>query len=362
MRTAYLLQSLFAVAVVVAGRRRDNRHSYINSYGPIHLYPHPAYLPIMPYYRIDVPDEQRQEAKFFGVMAPTRYETIIVRETVRPVCLLVDGNVPSCDHLAHHHQNHYDNNNYDRSKMPTANGGGRRPTVADYESYFVEPSKPDVQIEMTEIPFRGTFLLTGATTDERDDHRYEPEGQNETPPLAMAVRPVTEDVHEKRAAVDQRQFLQNTLNAAGAAIAGSVGGAVVNLGSGVAGVVANLGGGGGGGGGVALGAGGGRQPVTVYVTRVERVVDDYVTATLVPKNCMPSGVRLAGLRPCDAHPYANVPPPTYRPQQHPRPQQPPEQPFPTTSVEMVSKANVLVQDFVNAQTSSDGHGGVRYDA
>jgi len=48
----------------------------VSSFDSLHLTPRPAYLPIMPYYEIDIPE---QEGKFFGVMAATRYETVSIK-------------------------------------------------------------------------------------------------------------------------------------------------------------------------------------------------------------------------------------------------------------------------------------------
>lgn len=160
---------------------------------------------------------------------------------------------------------------------------------------------------------------------------------HETPALQQAVRPVSEDVRERRG-TGQRQFLQNAFGAATAAIAAGVAG-VANVG-GMAGAVAN--------------AAVGRQQVTVYVTRVDRVVDDRLTATLVPKNCMPS--RVDALRRCNGAvnpysaalsetPYIKRPQPAYM------------QKKPAVAVDIVSKVGGLVRDFVDAQaaaTAADG--------
>jgi len=159
---------------------------------------------------------------------------------------------------------------------------------------------------------------------------------HETPALQQAIRPVSEDVRERRG-TGQRQFLQNALGAATAAVAAGVAG-VANVG-GIAGAVAN--------------AAVGRQQVTVYVTRVDRVVDDRLTATLVPKNCMPA--RVDALRRCNGAvnpysalsetPYITLPQPAYMQKQ------------PAVAVDIVSKVGGLVRDFVDAQaaaTAADG--------
>ncbi|CAI6348268.1 unnamed protein product [Macrosiphum euphorbiae] len=129
--------SLFLFAVVCTANAGRSHRRDVSTLDSLHLYPRPAYLPIMPYYEVDIPE---QEGKFFGVMAATRYETIIVRETVRPVCLYVDGNVPSCDHVIH------SNHNGRPQKVPGP-VISRRPPAVDYETYFIEPSKPDAKIE-----------------------------------------------------------------------------------------------------------------------------------------------------------------------------------------------------------------------
>jgi len=68
--------SLFAahevICTAIASRRYNRDVSSLESF---HLYPRPAYLPIMPYYEVDIP---QQEGKFFGVMAATRYETVSI--------------------------------------------------------------------------------------------------------------------------------------------------------------------------------------------------------------------------------------------------------------------------------------------
>ncbi|XP_025191626.1 uncharacterized protein LOC112591898 [Melanaphis sacchari] len=291
----------------------------------------------MPYYEVDIP---QQEGKFFGVMAATRYETITVRETVRPVCLYVDGNVPSCDHVIH-------SNHKNRPQKVPGPANSRRPPVVDYETYFIEPSKPNAKIEITEIPYRGAFLLTDATVEADGQLQAAEEDASEavgheTPALQQAVRPVAEDVQERRTAAaahaDRRQLLQNAFGAASAAVAAGV----ANVGGvvGMAGAVAN--------------AAVGRQQVTVYVTRVDRVVDDRITATLVPKNCMPA--RVDALRRCNGavDPYsAALPEPAYM-----LPQQPAYmQDEPAVAVDIVSKVGGLVRDFVHAQSVATGGGG-----
>lgn len=86
---------------------------------------------------------------------------ITVRETVRPVCLLVDGNVPSCDHI---HNNYYNDDNPKNPKNPTAVKGRRPTTVVDYESYFVDPSKPDETIEWV-FPKECIFIIVQSISD-----------------------------------------------------------------------------------------------------------------------------------------------------------------------------------------------------
>ncbi|KAL5239991.1 hypothetical protein ACI65C_007401 [Semiaphis heraclei] len=277
---------LFAAhAVICTSHNRRQVSTYFDS---LRLYPRPAYLPIMPYYEVVIP---QQEGKFFGVMAATRYET----------------------------------------KVPGP-PNSRRPPAVDYERYFIEPSKPEAKIEITEIPYRGAFLLTDATVEADGQLQAAEEDATAavghvTPALQLPVAPVTEDVRERR------QFLQNAFGAAGAAVAAGV----ANVG-GMAGAVAN--------------AAVGRQQVTVYVTRVDRVVDDRLTATLVPKNCMPA--RVDALRRCNGAidpysaampepPYANLPPqPAYMQKQ------------PAVAVDIVSKVGGLVRDFVDAQTAAGG--------
>lgn len=69
---------------------------------------------------------------------------------MRPVCLYVDGSVPSCDHI---HNNNYHHDDGERPKNGGGGGGdaalnGRRLTTdVDYESYFIEPSRPNAKIE-----------------------------------------------------------------------------------------------------------------------------------------------------------------------------------------------------------------------
>lgn len=184
------------------------------------------------------------------------------------------------------------------------------------------------------------FLLTDATVEADGQLQAAEEDATAavghvTPALQLPVAPVTEDVRERRAAAGagQRQFLQNAFGAATAAVAAGV----ANVG-GMAGAVAN--------------AAVGRQQVTVYVTRVDRVVDDRLTATLVPKNCMPA--RVDALRRCNGAidpysaamqepPYINLPPqPAYMQKQ------------PAMAVDIVSKVGGLVRDFVDAQTAAGG--------
>lgn len=201
----------------------------------------------------------------------------------------------------------------------------------------------------------------------RDDERL----HDETPPLRV-VRPIVEDApqpqrngHGERG---RRQFSQNTLGAVGSAVAGGVGGVVANA---LSGAVANAGGamagasgalaGAGGalagvGGALAgavgnvFGGGGGRPQVTVFVTRVDRTLDDRVTATLVPKNCMPSGVQANALRPCDnaaaARPYASAIP--YQKQEHEH-----GQPSVDAAADIVSKVKGLVNDLIDARATVD---------
>lgn len=222
---------------------------------------------------------------------------------------------------------------------------------------------------ITEIPYRGVFLLTGATVEQQNDgdgHELQTVVHQQTPPLQQVVRPVTEDLRERSAAGGgggSRQFLQNVLGAATSAITNGVGGAVANAGGLAAGGINNavggivsaapniLGGGGGGG-------GGSRPEVTIYVTRVDKVVDNHVTATLVPKNCMPAGGRVDGLMPCQFDHYAAMQ--SYHSmqqqlqqlqQQQQQQQQPPPPSKTLVSVDIVSKVNGLVQDFVDAQTT-----------
>jgi len=164
----------------------------------------------------------------------------------------------------------------------------------------------------------------------------------ETPALQQAIRPVVEDVRERRAAtasVVQRQLLQNAFGAASAAVAAGV----ANVGGvvGMAGAMAN--------------AAVGRQQVTVYVTRVDRVVDDRLTATLVPKNCMPA--RVDALRRCNGaiDPYsAALPEPPYI-----LPQPAYMQKQPEVAVDIVSKVGGLVRDFVDAQSAATGNDRLR---
>lgn len=198
---------------------------------------------------------------------------------------------------------------------------------------------------ITEIPYRGAFLLTDATV-EADGQLQTAEVDasaamgHETPALQQAVRPVVEDVRERRASIAgvglQRQLLQNAIGAASAAVAAGV----ANVGGvvGMAGAMAN--------------AAVGRQQVTVYVTRVDRVVDDRLTATLVPKNCMPA--RVDGLRRCNGgiDPYsAEFPQPPYV-----LPQPAYMQKQPAVAVDIVSKVGGLVRDFVDAQSAAAGNG------
>lgn len=204
----------------------------------------------------------------------------------------------------------------------------------------------------------------------RDDERL----HDETPPLRV-VRPIVEDApqpqrngHGERG---RRQFSQNTLGAVGSAVAGGVGGVVANalsgavanaggamagasgalagaggalagVGGALAGAVGNVFGGGGG--------GGGRPQVTVFVTRVDRTLDDRVTATLVPKNCMPSGVQANALRPCDnaaaARPYASAIP--YQKQEHEH-----GQPSVDAAADIVFKVKGLVNDLIDARATVD---------
>lgn len=201
--------------------------------------------------------------------------------------------------------------------------------------------------------------MTGAT-DEPDDDQVTGTG-DETPPL-QAARSATEAVPARDA--DQRQFLQNALNTAMSAglngIVSNVGGgllsgALANVAGAVGVPVANV--------AVAAG-GGGRRQVTVFVTRVDKVVDVRVTATLVPKNCVPSGGRVDALRPCAADPYAALYPyqqqllyqPPKQPylqqqqQQQPQPQQ--HQKPTSAAADIVSHVDGLVKDLVSSQTTS----------
>lgn len=46
-----------------------------NYFSSLYMYPKPATLPILPYYEVEIPE---QEGKFFGGAAATRYETVSV--------------------------------------------------------------------------------------------------------------------------------------------------------------------------------------------------------------------------------------------------------------------------------------------
>lgn len=193
--------------------------------------------------------------------------------------------------------------------------------------------------------------------DPNDDDGYAvpsaaPVLETPTLPVQQAVRPVTEDVSDRKTG---RQLLTGALGLAGTALTaiglGGVGGAVANAG-GLANAV--LGGAAGGVVGSAANvAAGGRPQVTMYVTRVEKVVDDRVTATLVPKNCMPG--LITALRPCSkSHPYADVL--QYQLQlerdQDREHEVVPDRRPPLVSVDLVSKVNGLVQDYVASQTAA----------
>jgi len=85
---------------------------------------------------------------------------------------------------------------------------------------------------------------------------------------------------------------------------------------------------------------------------VDRVVDDRLTATLVPKNCMPA--RVDALRRCNnaVDPYSAVLP---EPQYLKLPPQPAYmQKQPAVAVDIVSKVGGLVRDFVDAQAATAG--------
>lgn len=252
-------------------------------------------------------------------------------------------------------------------------------------------------------------MLTGAAVQQQDD-----EGHRVTPPLPD-IRPVAEDVQERGGGGSgHRQFLQNAFGAAGSAfnsgLASAVAGAAGLVGAG--GLVAAAAGGAGQTGTVTNVMGGGQKLVTVYVTRVEKVVDDRVTATLVPKNCVPKfNSHPNALRPCSANTFGyfnnappspwqqqfhqNLPPPfqpnpsppfqpnlppPFQPNlppsfhQHPPkpaqldvpqpsqprpPQQTAQQPFQygaqkasMVAIDVVSRVNGLVQDFVDAQINN----------
>lgn len=227
----------------------------------------------------------------------------------------------------------------------------------------------------------------------------------ETPPL-QDVRPVMEVVQDSNAGGGQRQFLQGVLGTATTALNGVVanvgglaGGLVTNVAGLAGGLVPNVAGlagvtGNGAAGSVSNAAGGNQKQVTMFVTRVDKVVDDRVTATLAPKNCMPDFGQLDALRPCAIDPYEQYyqqlylrppklpyqqqqlppqlpqyqqppqPPQYQQPPQPPQYQQPPQPPQPppypqhtqpsAVAVDIVSKVNGLVKDFVNAQTSRHG--------
>lgn len=67
--------ALFLFAVVCTANAGRSHRRDVSTLDSLHLYPRPAYLPIMPYYEVDIPE---QEGKFFGVMAATRYETVSI--------------------------------------------------------------------------------------------------------------------------------------------------------------------------------------------------------------------------------------------------------------------------------------------
>jgi len=73
LRSVLSLFTAHAVICTAIASRSHNRG--VSSFDSLHLYPRPAYLPIMPYYEVDIPE---QEGKFFGVMAATRYETVSI--------------------------------------------------------------------------------------------------------------------------------------------------------------------------------------------------------------------------------------------------------------------------------------------
>lgn len=187
----------------------------------------------------------------------------------------------------------------------------------------------------------------GTTVEPDDGHNMAVD--RETPSLD-SVQSATVNAQDRIGG--QRQFLQTVLGASGLtgavtsiAGAGNAAANAVGLVGAAAGAAAGLSNVGNGLGGLAAnGVGGsGRPQVTMYVTRVERVVDDHVTATLVPKNCMPNGGQVGVLRPCVANPYAAIA--AIQQNAHP-PVEPRPQP-PVRSMDIVSKVNVLVKEFVD---------------
>lgn len=225
-------------------------------------------------------------------------------------------------------------------------------------------------------------MVTG-TTDEPDEEHAAVGVHHGTP--SMPVRPVAEDVHERRTTRGRRQMVQNALGAVGTAIAAGLGanaaGLVTNVGGqllqqGVA-VVGGVGGGGSGGGGLAaaaVGHGGNRKQVVLHVTRVEKVLDDRVTVTLVPKNCVPAAGQVHALRPCAGagyHQYAVAGQPYHHDQQtddEERDEE--EQQLPQTDdvASIVSQVDGLVHEMVGSRTipapvfagAPAGHHGHRY--
>ncbi|XP_050540420.1 uncharacterized protein LOC126905071 [Daktulosphaira vitifoliae] len=185
----------------------------------------PIFLPVIPQYEVDVHDHQ---AKFFNTgFGVTKYQTIFVRETVRPVCLLVERKVPSCDHYS----------DYDYPYRPKSwLHGTNRDADVDLSTYLIDPSRPHAKIEITDIPFRGPYLLFGATVT------LDEEEPQKTPPLEFI--PVNEDVKDERFL---RQIFLTSHKAA---------------------------------------------EVTIGITEIQKVIDDKVEVTLVPKNCIPNNPKI----------------------------------------------------------------------
>lgn len=220
---------------------------------------------------------------------------------------------------------------------------------------------------ITEIPFKGTYVLTGTTAEPDEEHAVGGGPHHATPP--MADRPVAEDVRDRRTAARRggRQLLQTALGAAGTAIVAGLGanaaGLVTNAGGqllqqGVGGGVGGLAGAVGGGLAAAVGHGGNRNQVTMYVTRVDKVLDDRVTVTLVPKNCVPDAGQVHALRPCAGagyRPYAAAGQAYHHHQTHDddgdEREEPLRPPPHDVAADIVSQVDGLVREMIGSRTT-----------